>query len=74
MSSPDTPLISVMMSVYNAERYVAEAIQSILGQTEGRFEFLIVNDGSRDASSDEPSAVARLCSLVHNLGVCHAQA
>ncbi|MBY0621220.1 MAG: glycosyltransferase [Sphingomonas ursincola] len=50
MSSPDTPLISVMMSVYNAERYVAEAIQSILGQTEGRFEFLIVNDGSRDAS------------------------
>ncbi|MCH2240064.1 MAG: glycosyltransferase [Blastomonas sp.] len=39
-----------MMSVYNAERYVAEAIQSILGQTEGRFEFLIVNDGSRDAS------------------------
>ncbi|WP_017671502.1 glycosyltransferase [Blastomonas sp. AAP53] len=38
------------MSVYNAERYVAEAIQSILGQTEGRFEFLIVNDGSRDAS------------------------
>lgn len=50
MSSPDTTLISVMMSVYNAERYVAEAIQSILGQTEGRFEFLIVNDGSRDAS------------------------
>jgi hypothetical protein len=50
MSAPASPLISVMMSVYNAERYVAEAIQSILGQTEGRFEFLIVNDGSRDAS------------------------
>lgn len=50
MSASDSPLITVMMSVYNAERYVAEAIQSILGQTEGRFEFLIVNDGSRDAS------------------------
>lgn len=50
MPASATPLISVMMSVYNGERYVAEAIQSILGQTEGRFEFLIVNDGSRDAS------------------------
>lgn len=50
MSAPERPLISVLMSAYNAERYIAEAIQSILGQTEGRFEFLIVNDGSRDAT------------------------
>jgi hypothetical protein len=51
MNPTDTPVISVLMSVFNAERYLAEAIQSILGQTEGRFEFLIVNDGSRDASA-----------------------
>lgn len=51
MTQTDMPVISVLMSVYNGERYVAEAIQSILGQTEGRFEFLIVNDGSRDASA-----------------------
>ncbi|MFN3474460.1 MAG: glycosyltransferase [Blastomonas sp.] len=51
MTMTDMPVISVLMSVYNGERYVAEAIQSILGQTEGRFEFLIVNDGSRDASA-----------------------
>lgn len=50
-SSAETPAISVLMSVYNGERYVAEAIQSILGQTERRFEFLIVNDGSTDASA-----------------------
>ncbi len=50
MTQTDTPVISVLMSVYNAERYVAEAIQSILTQTEPRFEFLIVNDGSQDAS------------------------
>lgn len=50
MPVPENPVITVLMSVYNAERYVAEAIQSILGQTEGRFEFLIINDGSRDAS------------------------
>lgn len=51
MTQTETPVISVLMSVYNAERYVAEAVQSILGQTEGRFEFLIVNDGSTDASA-----------------------
>jgi glycosyltransferase involved in cell wall biosynthesis len=38
------------MPVYNAERYVAEAIESILGQTLGDFEFLIIDDGSTDGS------------------------
>lgn len=50
MIAKEPPVITVLMSVYNAERYLAEAIQSILTQTEGRFEFLIVNDGSHDAS------------------------
>lgn len=44
------PLISVLMPVYNAERYVAEAVESILGQTFTDFEFLIVDDGSTDGS------------------------
>jgi glycosyltransferase involved in cell wall biosynthesis len=44
------PLISVLMPVFNAERYVAKAITSILEQTLGDFEFLIVNDGSTDRS------------------------
>ncbi len=43
-------LISVCMPVYNAERYVAEAIESILGQTLRDFEFLIIDDGSTDGS------------------------
>jgi glycosyltransferase involved in cell wall biosynthesis len=38
------------MSVYNSERYLAEAIESILGQTFTNFEFLIINDGSTDKS------------------------
>jgi len=38
------------MPVHNAERFVAEAIKSILEQTLGDFEFLIVNDGSTDGS------------------------
>ena len=43
-----TPKISVVMSVYNAEKYIKEAIQSILNQTYQDFEFIIVNDGSTD--------------------------
>ncbi|MFC4256631.1 glycosyltransferase [Altererythrobacter xixiisoli] len=46
------PAISVAMSVYNGERFLREAIESILGQTFGDFEFLILDDGSRDGSRD----------------------
>lgn len=45
-----SPAISVAMSVYNGERFLAEAIESVLAQTFGDFEFLIVDDGSHDAS------------------------
>jgi glycosyltransferase involved in cell wall biosynthesis len=42
------PRVSVVMSVYNEEQYVGEAIDSILGQTFQDFEFVIVDDGSVD--------------------------
>src|SRR5271165_3771001 len=44
------PIISVLMPVYNAERYVAQAVESILRQTDNSFEFLIFDDGSHDRS------------------------
>lgn len=44
------PKVSVIMPVYNAESYLAEAVQSILDQTFIDFEFLIYNDGSTDRS------------------------
>jgi len=44
------PYISVILSVYNAELYLAESIQSILNQSYRDFELLILNDGSTDRS------------------------
>jgi glycosyltransferase involved in cell wall biosynthesis len=44
--------ISVLMPVYNAEKYLKESICSILNQTYGDFEFLIINDGSTDKSEE----------------------
>ncbi|MBN1314440.1 MAG: glycosyltransferase [Anaerolineales bacterium] len=46
------PRVSVLMSVYNSERYLCQAIDSILCQTWSDFEFLIVNDGSTDRSRE----------------------
>ncbi len=46
----NVPLVSVVMSVYNAGKYLDEAIQSILKQTYKKFEFIIINDGSTDSS------------------------
>lgn len=45
-----SPIISVVMPVYNGERYVAEAVESVLAQTLRDFEFLIFDDGSTDRS------------------------
>jgi len=46
----DHPRVSVALPVHNCERYVAEAIESILAQTFTDFEFLIVDDGSTDGT------------------------
>lgn len=45
---PRDPLISVILPVYNGERYLPEAVESILSQTFSNFEFIIINDGSTD--------------------------
>jgi len=50
MNSNMKPKVSVVMSVYNGERYLHESIKSILNQTYKNFEFIIINDGSTDRS------------------------
>jgi glycosyltransferase involved in cell wall biosynthesis len=42
------PKVTVLMAVYNGERYLREAVESVLCQTFHDFEFLIINDGSTD--------------------------
>jgi glycosyltransferase involved in cell wall biosynthesis len=44
------PRVSIIMPVYNSERYLQEAMESILYQTFADFEFIIINDGSTDNS------------------------
>lgn len=46
------PRVTVLMSVYNGEAYVGSAIESILNQSYTQFEFLVVDDGSRDSTPD----------------------
>ena len=51
--------VSVVLPVYNGERYLAEAIASVLGQTYADFEFIIVDDGSTDGSIEIIDEYAR---------------
>lgn len=46
------PFISVLMPIYNGEKYLKESIDSILGQTYENFELLLINDASNDASEN----------------------
>ena len=55
----ETPTASVLLPVYNAERYLAEAIESVLNQTFRDFELLLLNDGSTDGSPRTPGFLCR---------------
>jgi glycosyltransferase involved in cell wall biosynthesis len=66
--------VSVVMPAYNAERYLAEAIESVLAQTWKDFELIILNDGSQDSTRTIAESYARRDSRIHfeshpNMGV-----
>lgn len=52
MSEHKAPAVTVLMSCYNGQRWLDEAIESVLRQTFDDFEFIIVDDGSSDASPE----------------------
>lgn len=52
MNNNPSPKVSVLMSVYNGEPFLSDAIKSILNQTFKDLEFIIIDDGSTDRSCD----------------------
>lgn len=81
----DTALIAWVMPVYNGERYVKQAIESILNQPCKSCEIWVVDDGSTDSTAEIVRQIAddRIhylyqenagCSAARNLGVKHAEA
>src|SRR6187200_3447154 len=46
--NPNSPLVSVLMTSFNREKYIAEAIQSVLDSEYRNFELIIVDDASKD--------------------------
>lgn len=58
MDGMNQPLVSVIIPCYNAERWVAAAIESALGQTYPRTEVIVIDDGSTDRS---PEIIKRFC-------------
>ena len=69
----NSPLISVIMPVYNTAPFVKEAIESVLHQTENDFELIIINDASSDESIEVISGIAdpriRIINNEKNLGL-----
>ena len=62
------PKISIIMPVYNVEDYIGKCIDSVLAQTLKEFEFLIVDDGSKDKSGqicDEYAAKDSRIQVIH---------
>lgn len=51
MTLSDAPLLSIILPVYNGEAYLCETLDNLLITTDVRYEIIIINDGSTDASS-----------------------
>jgi glycosyltransferase involved in cell wall biosynthesis len=61
------PLVSVLLPVYNCERFLEAAIRSVLQQSLPDFELLVLNDGSKDRSREIAERVAKGDDRVHVL-------
>lgn len=72
-----TPLVSVVIPVYNAAKYISGAIDSVLAQTFTNYELIVVNDGSPDTEHLEQTLKPYLSRIVYikqqNQGVSAAR-
>lgn len=53
------PLVSVLMTSYNREKYIAQAMESVLASTYRHLELIVVDDGSRDKTVEIAQALAK---------------
>src|SRR5688500_3635958 len=53
-----SPLVSICMPVYNGEKYIKEAIQSVTSQSYSNWELIIVNDGSKDNTASVLNSIS----------------
>lgn len=60
----DTPLVSIITPFYNTAAYLAECIESVLGQTYRNFEYILVNNKSTDGSRELAARYARVDSRI----------
>ncbi|MGN0939290.1 MAG: glycosyltransferase family 2 protein [Selenomonas sp.] len=72
------PAVSVIMPVYNAEKYLGTAIESVLAQSLSDFDLILVDDGSEDRSPEICDAYAAKDDRIHvlhkkNGGICDAR-
>lgn len=72
----DCGLVSIIMTIYNAERYIKDAIELALKQTYPNFEFIIVKDGSKDRTLEIAKSFKderiKIIDLKENSSVSHA--
>ena len=83
MSIEHQPLVSVVIAVYNRERFIQEAVESVLEQSYTSRELIVVDDGSTDGTVDVVKSYGdRICLVqsenrgpgpARNLGVRHAR-
>jgi glycosyltransferase involved in cell wall biosynthesis len=68
------PLVSVVLTVFDGERYLAESIRSVLCQTYTNFELIVVDDGSSDGSADVAASFGGALRLIRQANAGHGAA
>ncbi|MEZ8204534.1 glycosyltransferase family 2 protein [Vibrio splendidus] len=55
----ECPLVSIIMPAYNAERFIEESITSVIAQTYGKWELIVIDDGSSDSTKTIVENIAK---------------
>ena len=74
----DYPLVSIIVGIYNGEKYLSECLDSIIGQDYQNLEILLIDDGSKDSSNEIASRYAKKDNRItliyqENMGVSYSR-